>query len=108
MLTSFSSGEHGAGMFTTRQHCYEHQVSSAYSLLVLHRAMKFVPLLGEILKNLALTGTTQHNISNFKITRQGVLKGKVSSALLSRDVAGTAQARSGSSQHRAYIGGHGH
>ena len=70
--------------------------------------MKFVPLLGEILKDLALNGTTQHNISHFKMTRrQGVLKGKETTALL-RTVAGTVKARSGSSQHRAYLGGHGH
>ena len=36
--------------------------------------MKFVPLLGEILKELALKGKTQHNIDPFKITRPGVIK----------------------------------
>ena len=37
-------------------------------------AFKFAPLLGKILTELTFDGKTSHNISNFKITRPGVLK----------------------------------
>jgi glycine/D-amino acid oxidase-like deaminating enzyme len=36
--------------------------------------MKLTPLIGRILADLAITGITRYDISNFKITRPGVLK----------------------------------
>ena len=38
-------------------------------------AMKFIPLLGRALKELALEGATQYDISHFAIGRPGVIKG---------------------------------
>ena len=38
-------------------------------------AMKFIPLLGRALKELALDGATQYDISHFAIGRPGVIKG---------------------------------
>jgi hypothetical protein len=64
--------------------------------------MKFVPLLGEILKDLALKGNTDHDISHFKIDRPGVRKGTYPGRLLS-SVAGS----HGSSQLLTYEGSRG-
>jgi glycine/D-amino acid oxidase-like deaminating enzyme len=36
-------------------------------------AMKLVPLIGKILSELAIDGATDYNISQFKITRPGIL-----------------------------------